>query len=178
MLYSLLPYQVDYVPYTAPHVMAQLQLLFFSALAFTLLILSGIYPAEMRAINLDIDLIYRKFAVAFLWFCNVPLTAFRNGIQNFSSRTIGAIVKFATDPLIVPELILKGIQLGVYKALAASSTGTNPKIYDLEFKFNRLIKMKETGRYYGTEVPKRPVGLGVLISFVLIFFYAMIYMLF
>src|SRR4030043_18977 len=177
MLYSLLPYQVDYVPYTAPHVMAQLQLLFFSALAFTLLILSGIYPAEMRAINIDIDLIYRKFAVAFLWFCNVPLTAFRHGIQNFSSRAIGAIVKFATDPLIVPELILKGIQLGVYKALATSSTGTNPKIADLEFRFNRLIKMRETGRYYGTEVPRRPVGLGVLISFVLIFFYALIYML-
>ncbi|MEW6067162.1 MAG: Na(+)/H(+) antiporter subunit D [Nitrospirota bacterium] len=174
-LYSILPYPVDYVPYTAPHVMAQLQLLFFSALAFTLLILSGIYPAEMSAINLDADLIYRKFAAAFLWFCNVPLTAFRNSIQTFSSRSISAIAKFAIDPLIVPELILKGIQLGIYKALA-SSTGTNPKIEYLEFKFNRLIKMRETGRYYGTDVPRRPVGLGVLISFVLIFFYVLIYM--
>lgn len=176
VLYSVLPYPVDYQPYTAPHVMAQLQLLFFSALAFTLLMLSGIYPAEMRAINLDVDLVYRKFADAFLWFCNVPLTAFRNGIKNLSSRTIGAVAKFVSDPLIVPELILKGIQLGVYKALAASSAGTNPKIDDLEFKFNRLIKMKETGRYYGTEVPRRPVGLAVLISFILIFFYALIYM--
>jgi len=40
--------------------MAQTQLLFFSALAFTLLLLSGIYPSEIRAINLDFDLIYRK----------------------------------------------------------------------------------------------------------------------
>ena len=59
-LYDLLPYPVDYVPYTTPHVIAQLQLLFFSGLAFTILILSGTYPAEIRAINLDIDWIYRR----------------------------------------------------------------------------------------------------------------------
>jgi len=59
-LYSILPYPVDFIPYTAPHVLSQLQLLMFSALAFTLLLLSGIYPAEIRAINLDADLIYRK----------------------------------------------------------------------------------------------------------------------
>ncbi|MCF8082276.1 MAG: Na(+)/H(+) antiporter subunit D [Deltaproteobacteria bacterium] len=59
-LYSLLPYPVDYVPYTVPHVVGQTQLLFFSALAFTLLLLSGIYPAEMRCINLDADWLYRK----------------------------------------------------------------------------------------------------------------------
>jgi multicomponent Na+:H+ antiporter subunit D len=59
-LYSILPYPVDFVPYTAPHVLSQLQLLMFSALAFTLLLRSGIYPAEIRAINLDTDLVYRK----------------------------------------------------------------------------------------------------------------------
>jgi multicomponent Na+:H+ antiporter subunit D len=59
-LYSILPYPVEYVPYTAPHVVGQTQLLFFSALAFTLLLLSGIYPAEMRCINLDADWFYRK----------------------------------------------------------------------------------------------------------------------
>ncbi|WP_461210562.1 Na(+)/H(+) antiporter subunit D [Desulfocurvus sp. DL9XJH121] len=58
-LYNLLPYPVDFVPYTAPHVLSQLQLLFFSALAFTLLMLSGLYPAEMRCVNLDADLLYR-----------------------------------------------------------------------------------------------------------------------
>ncbi len=55
-----LPYPVDYVPYTAAHVVGQLQLLMFGALAFTLLILSGYYPSELRAINLDTDWFYRK----------------------------------------------------------------------------------------------------------------------
>jgi len=59
-LYNILPYPVDYVPYTAAHVVGQLQLLMFGALAFTLLILSGYYPAELRAINLDTDWFYRK----------------------------------------------------------------------------------------------------------------------
>jgi multicomponent Na+:H+ antiporter subunit D len=58
-LYRLLPYAAEYVPYTSSHVLGQAQLLFFSSLAFTLLILSGIYPAEIRAINLDFDWFYR-----------------------------------------------------------------------------------------------------------------------
>ena len=59
-LYHLLPFPVDYHPYTISHVLSQTELLFFSALAFTLLLLSGIYPAEMRALNVDADWIYRK----------------------------------------------------------------------------------------------------------------------
>jgi len=61
-LYDLLPYPVEYVPYTAAHVVGQLQLLMFGALAFCLLIMSGYYPAEMRAINLDTDWFYRKLS--------------------------------------------------------------------------------------------------------------------
>ncbi len=59
MLYSLLPYPVEYSPYTATHVISQLQLLFFSALAFTWLKLSGLYPPEVRSVNIDADWIYR-----------------------------------------------------------------------------------------------------------------------
>ncbi|MGW8287883.1 MAG: proton-conducting transporter transmembrane domain-containing protein, partial [Desulfobulbales bacterium] len=59
-LYKILPYAVDYAPYTASHVTAQTQLLFFSALAFTLLLMAGIYPSEIRAINIDADWVYRK----------------------------------------------------------------------------------------------------------------------
>jgi multicomponent Na+:H+ antiporter subunit D len=64
-LYAILPYPVDYLPYTGAHVVGQLQLLMFGALAFCLLILSGYYPAEMRAINLDTDWFYRVFSVRF-----------------------------------------------------------------------------------------------------------------
>ena len=61
-LYAILPYPVEYVPYSGAHVVGQLQLLMFGALAFCLLILSGYYPAEMRAINLDTDWFYRSLS--------------------------------------------------------------------------------------------------------------------
>ncbi len=59
MLYGLLPFPADYSPYTITHVLAQMQLLFFSALAFTWLKLSGLYPPEMRAINIDMEWTWR-----------------------------------------------------------------------------------------------------------------------
>ncbi|MCP4719215.1 MAG: Na(+)/H(+) antiporter subunit D [Desulfobacteraceae bacterium] len=61
-LYDILPFPVDYHPYTISHVLTQTQLLFFSALAFALLLMGGIYPAEQRAINVDSDWFYRKSA--------------------------------------------------------------------------------------------------------------------
>jgi len=60
VLYSFLPYAVDYHPYSATHVVDQLQLLVFSALAFSVLIRTGIYPPELRSVNLDFDWSYRR----------------------------------------------------------------------------------------------------------------------
>jgi multicomponent Na+:H+ antiporter subunit D len=59
-LYAILPHAVDYVPYTDSHVLSQVQLLVFSALAFTVLMRTGVYPPEMRATNLDSDWLYRR----------------------------------------------------------------------------------------------------------------------
>jgi len=59
-LYSLLPYDTGYNPYDATHVLAQTQLLFFSALAFVWLNLKGMYPPELHSTNLDSDWFYRR----------------------------------------------------------------------------------------------------------------------
>jgi multicomponent Na+:H+ antiporter subunit D len=58
-LYALLPYEVKYDAYSLEHVVTQLQLLMFSALAFTVLMRTGIYPPELKSINLDTDWFYR-----------------------------------------------------------------------------------------------------------------------
>lgn len=60
LLYDLLPFPVDYIPYTAPHVINQLQLLLLASMAFTLLVRTGLYPPELRSVNLDADVIYRR----------------------------------------------------------------------------------------------------------------------
>jgi multicomponent Na+:H+ antiporter subunit D len=59
-LYSILPYSVDFNPYTAAHVITQLQLLLLATMAFAVLKRSGLYPAEMRCTNLDFDWTYRR----------------------------------------------------------------------------------------------------------------------
>jgi len=88
-LYSILPYPVDFVPYTASHVLTQMQLLMFSALAFTMLLLSGIYPAEIRAINIDADLFYRKGGRLFYSAMDKGL----NGLNALADRIfVGGIV--------------------------------------------------------------------------------------
>ena len=62
LLYDLLPVPVTaaiYQPYTWSHIVAQCQLLFFSAAAFTVLKLAALYPPEMPGVNLDADWSYR-----------------------------------------------------------------------------------------------------------------------
>ncbi len=57
-LYAILPYPVDYVPYTGPHVVNMLQLLLFSGAAFFVCL-----PMMKRTltISLDFDWFYRRF---------------------------------------------------------------------------------------------------------------------
>ncbi|WP_370334795.1 Na(+)/H(+) antiporter subunit D [Parvularcula marina] len=65
-LYALMPFEVvieksysPYISYTAPHVLTQMQILFFSGLAFAVLQKTGLYPPELRSTNLDTDWFYR-----------------------------------------------------------------------------------------------------------------------
>ncbi len=74
ILYQLLPYNTGYNPYDATHVLAQTQLLFFSALAFVWLKLKNLYPPELHSINIDSEWFYRRLgptvisrSFAFIW---------------------------------------------------------------------------------------------------------------
>jgi multicomponent Na+:H+ antiporter subunit D len=55
--YALLPWQIDFHPYTADHVVSQLQLLLFSGLAFFLLL--G-WMKRTNTITLDLDWLWRR----------------------------------------------------------------------------------------------------------------------
>ena len=60
VLYRWLPYNIEYQPYTPSHILTQLQLLMFAALAFVVLLQTRTYPAEQKATNLDTDWFYRR----------------------------------------------------------------------------------------------------------------------
>jgi multicomponent Na+:H+ antiporter subunit D len=65
-LYGILPFGPNetnnYWPYDLTHVLTQTQLLFFGALAFVGLQKTGIYPPELRSVNLDAEWSYRWLA--------------------------------------------------------------------------------------------------------------------
>jgi multicomponent Na+:H+ antiporter subunit D len=124
-VYRLLPFtDVVYHPYTATHVMAQTQLLFFSALAFTLLLLSGIYPAELRAINLDADLIYRKGTRLLVYVVTEIAGAIARAADFvFIKRLPVKLAAFSKQPVSGFINIMKPVNPGAAK----SSTGARPE---------------------------------------------------
>ncbi|MBZ0143717.1 MAG: Na(+)/H(+) antiporter subunit D, partial [Rhodocyclaceae bacterium] len=71
-LYRLLPYAVDYVPYTAAHVLTQLQLLLFSGLAFFVMLP---WLKRTPTLTLDVD-----------WLWRVPLPALARGAGHAHRR--------------------------------------------------------------------------------------------
>jgi multicomponent Na+:H+ antiporter subunit D len=94
VLYGMLPFPVDYEPYTAAHVLTQCQLLFFSALAFVWLNLRGLYPPELPSTNLDVEWTYRRalpaLAVAVRNLVGRGWVLIAQGGQALVSRTIVA----------------------------------------------------------------------------------------
>jgi len=78
LLYGLLPYPVDYEPYTAEHVVSQLQLLLFAGLAFFVLL-----PLMKRTetISLDVDWLYRRAVPVLAGKIDRGLTNVNSGIS-------------------------------------------------------------------------------------------------
>ncbi|HWP56791.1 MAG TPA: Na(+)/H(+) antiporter subunit D [Candidatus Acidoferrales bacterium] len=90
-LYRLLPFAVDYAPYTWTHVITQLQLLLFSALAFAVLKRTGIYPPELRAINLDSDWLYRRLPKLVWSWGIMPMVRRVNGYRDAARARVASI---------------------------------------------------------------------------------------
>jgi multicomponent Na+:H+ antiporter subunit D len=69
-LYALLPYPVDYHPYTGDHVTSALGVLLFTGLGFFML-LKKLDPEP--TISVDTDWVYRKGSRVFMWLAKEPI---------------------------------------------------------------------------------------------------------
>lgn len=94
-LYDILPFTMDYAPYTTTHVVSQLQLLMFSALAFAVLMRTGLYPPELRSTNLDSDWFWR---VAWMRLFRALERLFKGIRVRFSAAVFG-LLKRVSDGL-------------------------------------------------------------------------------
>lgn len=136
-LYRLLPFAGGYVPYTFAHVIAQLQLLLFGALAFFLLVRYDVFPSPSKSDLPDTDLIYRKAAVLFYRAADAgmnTLNAF--SAELFIGRITSAVNDFARNaPAHIAYLCVspfksiletddggaKNLKSSIYKAFASGS---------------------------------------------------------
>ena len=117
-LYAILPYPVTYVPYTGAHVVGQLQLLMFGALAFCLLILSGFYPAEMRAINLDTDWFYRKLSLHLFKVSDRFLNAINDTCETVVTKNLTSRLREWTEHVVTRLVML--VMQPFWKSLGVS----------------------------------------------------------
>ena len=92
-LYAILPYEVKYQPYTADHVITQMQLLLFATLAFALLVRFRLYPDEVASTNLDFDWFYRVPGRAFLSWASGASRATWNALWAIASARIHALME-------------------------------------------------------------------------------------
>jgi multicomponent Na+:H+ antiporter subunit D len=76
-LYQMLPYPVEYHPYTSYHLSETLQLLLFTAVGFFLLI-KKLDPEA--TVSLDLDWFYRKGGRLFLWMARKPVQALDSAV--------------------------------------------------------------------------------------------------
>ena len=91
-LYAILPYPVLYQPYAdLGHSLTQLQLLLFAALAFAVLLRTGLYPPEQATINLDTDWLYRRLAPRVLRFATARVVSVRYNLEE-AARQVGRSV--------------------------------------------------------------------------------------
>ena len=112
MLYQLLPNEMDFHPYTFDHIITQLQLLLFAALAFVVLFRNGWYPPEIKSINLDFDWFYRKPLMNLIKAGAMIFSSLLTGIQAFKQSSLKMIMTFAFQAHGPKSSIARGTSVG------------------------------------------------------------------
>jgi multicomponent Na+:H+ antiporter subunit D len=88
-LYAMLPFPVQYEPYTGAHVLTQLQLLLFSGLAFFVMLP---YLKRTATITLDTDWVWRRLLPAIADGLSKGGSALLGGLALASRRAVAYLV--------------------------------------------------------------------------------------
>ena len=176
-LYSLLPHPVHFEPYTAEHITGTLGILMFTLLGFILL-LKRLDPEP--TISVDTDWFYRMGVRAFMWFINNSAARIGAKINRAAFDVLpSSLSKISRNPLSVSLLTIVYARLKItqlYDSLREQSSNRTDGLAELKSRVKHLRMMSES--VYDEDIQRRPIGIWVLLSFILIFFYALIYMIF
>ncbi|MBW2630959.1 MAG: Na(+)/H(+) antiporter subunit D [Deltaproteobacteria bacterium] len=162
VLYHILPYPVDYQPYTTHHVINAMQLLLFAAAAFWLYIdkLGG-----KRTITLDTDWFYRIPGRLFLSFCNKPLNKFRSDVQDLFSKDRAFVVSLSKNPFTIPSVLAESMKLKM------TSAGNLERKEEISVRLNKLKSVAYNENRYRISIGWSVMGcIGFVSVFAFIFF--------
>ncbi|MCD6486750.1 MAG: Na(+)/H(+) antiporter subunit D [Syntrophobacterales bacterium] len=163
VLYHILPYPVDYQPYTTHHVINAMQLLLFAAAAFWIYIdkLGG-----KRKITLDTDWFYRIPGRLFLSFCNKPLNKFRSDVQGLFSKDRAFVVSLSKNPFTIPSVLAESMKLKM------TSAGNLERREEISVRLNKLKSVAYNEDRYRISIGWSVMGcIGFISVFAFIFFY-------
>jgi len=160
ILYDMLPYPVEFVPYTASHVIGISQLLLFTFVAFW--ILRGMLRGE-PTITLDTDWFYRIGMKKFIWFCQKPVLNFAKAVDNGLMKVANFFVWFSRNPTAATNITVNTMAYVTLKPF-------NPAYKQYE---RNLEEMKK--RYPGEPVHRVAVGTGLLLALIFFSIYLVIY---
>ncbi len=138
ILYSILPYPVDYHPYSARHIVETMQLLLFTGLGFWAIVR---VLANKPVINLDFDWFYRRpVRLAYTVFVAAPAKLF--GLVEQGAFIIGGQIEdIIKNPVgyAVKRMSFIGIRRQDKKTAIADTRAYNPDRYRISVETMMLI---------------------------------------
>jgi multicomponent Na+:H+ antiporter subunit D len=158
ILFHILPYaSTGYHAYTPSHIVVVFQFFFIAGLVF-MLAKNAFSPH--RWIILDFDYFYRMAFRGIAWLCRGPLNDFRLRTQAAFSRNLSVLVCLSKDPFSLPEILAKYSEKDPREASSS---------------LEAICSKKELK--YDEDLYRKPMGLGVLLAILFLFFYGLIYFL-
>lgn len=110
LLYQLLPYPVDFEPYSAAHITATLSILIFTALGFVIF-LKHLNPED--TISLDTDWFYRKGSAAFMWLAHHPISRYEQWMSGASLGLLSGARQIAKQGLRLDKELIDAAVNGI-----------------------------------------------------------------
>jgi multicomponent Na+:H+ antiporter subunit D len=95
LLYNILPYPVDYQPYTSSHIIETIQILVFTGIGFWLLI-KVLKPKD--TITLDLDWFYRRPAKLTYNVFIIPINRFLGWVDKVAGQAVRGLIRFGANP--------------------------------------------------------------------------------
>ncbi|MHC1570864.1 MAG: Na(+)/H(+) antiporter subunit D [Methermicoccaceae archaeon] len=159
LLYGMLPYPVEFAPYTTGHVLGMSQLFLFAFIPFW--IAKERFRGEPKIV-LDTDWLPRILGKRFVWFCEGPLTAFGTYLDRLTLRMAAIVVLFSRNPPVA--MLMAKDAVGMKLHLTSSHSEDYKKA------------LEERRKSYPGEVPRLSLGASLLIVFLLFMLYLAMYL--